>query len=84
MIFMALAVPDIQNSGNRLQLWKDVIQPEVGLFPSAAQVADVLRNRNYAVFQGNDKLLNVLAKALCKPEERYTPGEFETAFGDAV
>ncbi|KPM35281.1 hypothetical protein AK830_g11278 [Neonectria ditissima] len=80
MIFMVLSVSELQDATARFQLWKDVIQPDGALWPSAEKVADVLSKKNYAVFTGNDGLLNVLAKALCKPSERYDPPSFQSAF----
>ncbi|KAF5021902.1 hypothetical protein F66182_6050 [Fusarium sp. NRRL 66182] len=81
MSFMVMSVPDLRDSDKRFQLWKDLIEPEPKKFwPSAKDVEEILRKRNYAVFQGNDGLLQVLAKALCTPGERYDPPEFLSAF----
>ncbi|KAF7557954.1 hypothetical protein G7Z17_g345 [Cylindrodendrum hubeiense] len=84
MTFMVLSVSEVQDSTTRFQLWKDVIEPDGALWPSAEKIADVLRNRNYPVFTDNDSLLTVLSKALCKSSERYTPQEFQSAFNAVV
>jgi hypothetical protein len=80
MTFMVMSVTELQGSTERYRLWKDVIVPKGKLWPSANEVADVLKARNYAVFSGNDGLLNVIAKALCTPSERYDPQGFQSAF----
>ncbi|RYO92705.1 hypothetical protein DL763_004618 [Monosporascus cannonballus] len=80
MTFMVMSVPDLRDTTNRFQLWKDLIEPEGKLWPSAEDVAGILKARNYAVFSGNDDLLNVIAKAMCKPSERYDPQGFKSAF----
>ncbi|KAJ5681735.1 serine/threonine protein kinase [Penicillium maclennaniae] len=81
MSFMVMSVSELRDSTTRFQLWKDLIEPDgKTLWPSAATVATLLKARNYAVFSGNDDLLNVLAKALCKPSERYDPQGFKAAF----
>ncbi|KAM0267016.1 hypothetical protein ACHAPA_006404 [Fusarium lateritium] len=85
MSYLVMSVSDLRNSDARFQLWKDVIEPSSGSFyPSASKIEEILKERNYGVFSGNDGLLQVIAKSLCKAEERYAPGEFETAFGAAV
>lgn len=84
MTFMVLSVPDLRDATARFQLWKDVIEPETGLWPSADDVAGILRAKDYPVFSGNDGLLNVLAKALCKPSERYDPQGFKSAFAEVA
>lgn len=80
MTFMVMSVTELRDSTPRYLLWKDVIVPNDKLWPSADEVADVLKARNYAVFSGNDALLNVIAKALCTPSERYDPQGFQSAF----
>ncbi|KAF5679606.1 serine threonine kinase [Fusarium heterosporum] len=83
--FLVMSEPDLRNSDNRFQLWKDLIEPEQGYFqPTSGRVEQILKDRNYGVFNGNDGLLKVIAKALCAADERYTPAEFETAFAGAV
>lgn len=82
MSFMVMSVSALQDSTNRFQLWKDLIEPNNNLWPSANDVAAILKARNYAAFSGNDDLLNVLAKALCKPSERYDPQGFKSAFAE--
>ncbi|KAM0347298.1 hypothetical protein ACHAPU_004817 [Fusarium lateritium] len=83
--FLVMSEADLRNSDNRFQLWKDLIEPEQGYFlPTSGRVEQILKDRNYGVFNGNDGLLKVIAKALCAADERYTPAEFETAFGGAV
>ncbi|KAF5011127.1 hypothetical protein FDECE_2735 [Fusarium decemcellulare] len=84
MTFMVLSVTDLQNADTRFQLWKDLIELDGQLWPSADKIAEVLKKMDYPVFKDNDGLLQVLAKALCKPSERYTPGEFQSAFNGAV
>ncbi|KAJ5606039.1 kinase-like domain-containing protein [Penicillium lagena] len=84
MTFMVMSVAELQGSTERYRLWKDVIQPNGKLWPSADVVADVLKARNYAVFSNNDNLLNVIAKALCAPSERYYPQGFQSAFAGVV
>ena len=80
MSFMVMSVSELRDSTTRFQLWKDLIEPDGTLWPSAETVANILKARNYAVFSGNDDLLNVLAKALCRPSERYDPQGFKAAF----
>ncbi|KAM5344554.1 hypothetical protein ACJ41O_013089 [Fusarium nematophilum] len=80
MTFMALSVKEVRNADDRFQLWKDLIEPDTGLWPSAEKVAAILKSKSYAVFKDSDALLRVLSKALCKPSERYTPMEFKAAF----
>ncbi|KAJ5145003.1 serine/threonine protein kinase [Penicillium atrosanguineum] len=80
MSFIVMSVSELRDATTRFQLWKDLIEPDGTLWPSADTVAKLLKARNYAVFSGNDDLLNVLAKALCKPSERYDPQGFKAAF----
>ncbi|KAF9769231.1 hypothetical protein IL306_013365 [Fusarium sp. DS 682] len=87
MAFLVMSVPDVQNSDNRFQLWKDLIEPPNTSYErvTADKTEEILRGRNYGVFNGNDGLLKVIAKAMCSESEgRYTPGEFETAFNGAT
>ncbi|KAF4988866.1 hypothetical protein FGRMN_9508 [Fusarium graminum] len=85
MSFLVMSEPDMRNGDSRLHLWKDLIEPEQGYFePTPGRTEQILKDRNYGVFKGNDGLLKVIAKALCAADERYTPSEFETAFAGAV
>lgn len=86
MTFLTMSVPDLQSadSENRYRLWKDLIEVDGQLWPTADQVAKVLRDKNFPVFADNEGLLNVIAKSLCKPSERYDPGAFKTAFEGVV
>ncbi|KAF5565583.1 serine threonine kinase [Fusarium napiforme] len=87
MSFLVMSVPDLRNSDDRFQLWKDLIEPPNTSYErvTADKTEEILRGRNYGVFNGNDGLLKVIAKAMCSESEgRYTPAEFETAFNGAT
>ncbi|KAH7204648.1 kinase-like domain-containing protein [Fusarium oxysporum] len=87
MSFLVMSVPDLRNSDDRFQLWKDLIEPPNTSYErvTADKTEEILRGRNYGVFNGNDGLLMVIAKAMCSESEgRYTPAEFETAFNGAT
>ncbi|KAF4500715.1 serine threonine kinase [Fusarium agapanthi] len=87
MSFLVMSVPDLRNSDDRFQLWKDLIEPPNTSYErvTADKTEEILRGRNYGVFNGNDGLLIVIAKAMCSESEgRYTPAEFETAFNGAT
>lgn len=82
-----MSVPDLRNSDDRFQLWKDLIEPPNTSYErvTADKTEEILRGRNYGVFSDNDGLLKVIAKAMCSESEgRYTPAEFETAFNGAT
>lgn len=81
MTFLVMSVSDLQNSDNRFLLWKDLIEPDGNLWPSADKVGEILAQKDYGVFSGNDNLRQVIAKALCSPTERYSDaGAFQSAF----
>jgi hypothetical protein len=86
MSFLVMSVTDLRNSDTRFQLWKDLIEPSPGHYRdiTASEVEKILGDRNYVVFNGNDGLLKVIAKAMCSEGERYSPEEFETAFNGAT
>ncbi|KAF5988987.1 serine/threonine protein kinase [Fusarium bulbicola] len=87
MSFLVMSVPDLRNSDDRFQLWKDLIEPPNTSYEhvTADKTEEILRGRNYGVFSGNNGLLKVIAKAMCSESEgRYTPAEFETAFNGAT
>ncbi|KAF5984251.1 serine threonine kinase [Fusarium coicis] len=87
MSFLVMSVPDLRNSDDRFQLWKDLIEPPNTSYErvTADKTEEILRGRNYGVFNGNDGLLKVIAKAMgSESEGRYTPAEFETAFNGAT
>lgn len=81
MTFLVMSVPDLQNEDNRFLLWKDLVEPDGEQWPSANKIAGVLSGKSYSVFSGNENLLNVIAKSLCSPTERYADAvEFQSAF----
>lgn len=80
MTFLVMSVPDLQNADNRFLMWKNLIEPNKTLWPSAQTIAGVLQSKNYRVFNGNDALLNVIAQSLCEPGSRYDPLAFQAAF----
>ncbi|KAF4453919.1 serine/threonine protein kinase [Fusarium austroafricanum] len=86
MAFLVMSVTDLRDENTRFQLWKDLIEPSPGRYENiaASDVEKILRERNYGVFNGNDGLLKVIAKAMCSEGERYTPADFETAFSGAT
>lgn len=84
MTFLVMSVTDLQDQDNRFDLWRNLIQPNGQLWPSADTVASILKEKNYGVFSGNDNLLNVISKALCEPDTRYDPQSFHSAFEGAV
>lgn len=85
MTYLVMSESSLQNSDNRFLLWKELIEPDGKLWPSVDQVAKILAAKNYKTFSGNSNLLQVIAKALCSPTERYADaGEFQSAFGGAV
>lgn len=85
MTYLVMSESSLQNSDNRFLLWKDLIEPNGKLWPSAGEVAKILAGKNYGTFSGNDNLLQVIAKALCSPTERYADaGAFQSAFEGAV
>ncbi|CAJ0555358.1 Ff.00g054230.m01.CDS01 [Fusarium sp. VM40] len=86
MSFLIMSVTDLRNSDTRFQLWKDLIEPSPGHYQgiTASEVEKILGDRNYGVFNGNDGLLKVIAKAMCSEGERYSPADFETAFNGAT
>ncbi|KAJ5387539.1 serine threonine kinase [Penicillium cosmopolitanum] len=75
MSFMAMSVEDLRVADTRFNFWREMIQPNGKLWPSFDDIK---------VFNENDKLLDVLAKALCEQNARYTPQDFKTAFEGAI
>lgn len=84
MSFLVMSESTIQNEDDRFELWKDLIVPNGVAKPSADTIATLLKSKNYAVFDGNDSLLQVIAKSLCEKNSRYDPQSFQTAFKGAI
>ncbi|KAJ5604653.1 serine threonine kinase [Penicillium lagena] len=84
MTFLVMSVPELRDANTRFDLWRNLIEPNDELWPSASTVASILKGKNYGVFSGNDNLLNVLSNALCESDTRYDPQSFKSAFENAV
>lgn len=84
MSFMVMSVEDLRVADTRFNFWREMIQPNGKLWPSFDDIKGILGKKNYEVFNENDKLLDVLAKALCEKNARYTPQDFKTAFEGAI
>lgn len=84
MSFLVMSESTLQNEDDRFELWKDLIVPNGVAKPSADTIATLLKSKNYAVFDGNDSLLQVIAKSLCEKNSRYDPQSFQTSFKGAI